>query len=146
MSSAKNSALKYLSFRSRSIKEVRDYLIRKKFAPEEIATAIDDLIELNFLNDEKFAEEWVEIHIRAKPCGPIKLKFELQQKGIASEIIQKTLKLDYQNLVQKAAQRYSRRLIGLDPQKQKQRLAGFLARHGFSWDQIKPVLDKYWYN
>lgn len=135
MSSAKNSALKFLSFRNRSVKEVRDYLVKKKFAPAEIAETIDNLIELKFLNDEKFAEEWVEIRTRIKPSGPIKLKFELRQKGIDEEIIKKVTKLDYSPIIKALALRYSH--------KDRQKMTGFLGRRGFTWDQIQPILDKY---
>lgn len=133
MRSAKNSALKFLSFRNRSIREVRDYLVKKKFLDTDIDSAIDDLTELNFLDDEKFAKEWVEIRTHAKPSGPIKLKFELRQKGIAEEIIKKVTKLDYSSIIKAIALRY--------PNKDRQKLAGFLARRGFTWDQIQPILD-----
>lgn len=138
--SSKNLALWYLSIRSRSVKEIKDYLFRKGFDPENIETTLQELIDLGFLNDEKFAQEWVNIRTKTKPCGKIKLKFELKEKGIDQEIIDRVTKLDYSNLIQEAVNRYSKKLIGLDPQKQKQRLAGFLVRRGFSWEEIKQIL------
>lgn len=132
MFTAKNSALKFLSFRSRSVKEVRDYLVKKRFLDTDIDSAIDDLIELNFLDDEKLAKEWVEIRARTKPSGPVKLKFELRQKGISEEIIKKVTKLDYSPIIKALALRY--------PHKDRQKLAGFLARRGFTWDQIKSAI------
>ncbi len=54
-----NYSLKYLSFRNRSIKEIRDYLLRKNFIEETINSTIERLAKLKFVDDEEFAKSWI---------------------------------------------------------------------------------------
>jgi regulatory protein len=82
-----NLAYRYLSIRSRSVREMKDYLARRNASEEIIEKVIDSLQEKKFLNDEEFARTFVVNRSRLKPKGKILLKIELRQKGIADEII-----------------------------------------------------------
>jgi len=56
-----------------------------------LAAAIPKLIELDLIDDQKFAQWWVEQRVNSNPRGNIGLKAELQQKGIDREIIDSVL-------------------------------------------------------
>jgi len=86
-----NLAYYYLSIRSRSEKEMRDYLSKKKASEEIVEKIIASLKEHKFLNDETFARSFVLNRARLKPKGKALLKIELRQKGIADDIIQTVL-------------------------------------------------------
>ena len=49
----------YLSIRSRSEKEVREYLLKKNAESHIINTIIELLKEKKFLDDEAFARSWI---------------------------------------------------------------------------------------
>ena len=142
--------LRFLTIRSRSEKEVTDYLQKKKASEEQIRLILSKLREQKFVNDEKFAQAWIEQRMRLKPKGWYVLKLELQQKGIADDIIArcelhmktrgfegKSEKELAMELVQKRIKKYQ----GLPREEVYRKLGGFLARRGFAIDTIKACID-----
>ena len=61
---AKDAAYYYLSFRARSVKEVRDKLAQKDYAAEIIEQVVADLERQQLLDDRDFARRWVEARLR----------------------------------------------------------------------------------
>lgn len=126
---------------------MRDYLTKKKAAEEVIEKIITSLKEKKFLNDESFARSWVLNRARLKPKGKSFLKFELRQKGITDEIIQKVLaevQEEIPNELEQAKSIISKRmerLKGAPREEIYQKVGGFLARRGFSWDIVKKAID-----
>lgn len=143
-----NKTLKFLSYRPRSEKEIRDYLNRKKAESSITEKIIKSLKEFNFLNDEEFARWWIEQRTAFKPRSLRVIKMELKQKGISDEIINNVIQnseLRIQNdlkmakeIVQKKIYKYK----GLTRQEVFKKLGAFLARRGFSYDIIKQSIDE----
>ena len=138
-------SLKYLSFRIRSEKEMRDYLLKKNAPPEVLEKIISSLKTSKFLNDEEFARMWIESRNRANPRAQKVLKFELQQKGINKEIIEKFLTSERMATDLDSAKALVRkrlpRLKGAEKEEVYKKLGGFLARKGYSWDVVKHSID-----
>lgn len=86
---AYEKALKLVSTRYKSQKEVKEYLAQKGYAPATIYYCLKKLGEYDFINDEKFAESFVSHHLNKD--GVVKIKQQLLGKGISEEIIDKTL-------------------------------------------------------
>lgn len=84
---AKNIALRYLSYRPRSIAEVNKKLVDKKFNNLIIDKTIELLISYKFIDDEQFTREWIRYRNLIKPMGRKRLMQELYLKGISKEII-----------------------------------------------------------
>ena len=80
---------RYLGIRNRSEKEIRDYLIRKKATNEIIDHIVDLLKKQKFLNDEEFARSWISSRARFRPKGKNAIRFELLQKGITKDVVDK---------------------------------------------------------
>jgi len=141
---ALNSALKFLSFRSRSIKEVRDFLSKKGLPEKEIENLINYLVELGFLDDKKFAKTWIEERQKYKNKSRLALKLELQKKGVKPEIIEELLNEssnDYE-IAKEFIKKKRARFANLDWDSFVQKAAGGLRQRGFSWDTIKKVIDE----
>jgi regulatory protein len=142
-----NLAYFYLSIRNRSVKEMREYLTKKKAPEEVISKIISLLLEKKFLNDETFARSWVLNRARLKPKGKTFLKFELRQKGITDEIIEKVLTEVQEEIPDELEQAKSligkrmERLKGASREEIYQKVGGFLARRGFTWDIVKKAID-----
>ena len=103
-----NKALRFLSFRPRSEKEIRDRLKIKYQSfdktgtvrsPVKLRTNIKNLTLViekviaklkvqNFLNDEEFAKWWIEQRTSFRPRSLRLIKLELRQKGITDEVIE----------------------------------------------------------
>ena len=80
---AKKISYDLLSFRLRSTKEIRDKLRFKKISPKIIDRTISHLSELNFLNDEEFAKQYILAKTASKPLGKNLIKQKLIQFGIS---------------------------------------------------------------
>lgn len=143
-------ALEYSLMRPHSAKEVRDYLYRKtrdtrhqdgsvKKGASSIITerVFNRLLEKGYIDDEKFTRYWVENRSLAKGASKRKLTSELRMKGIDQAVIEKHLtdseRTDADELAKIIAKKRSRYR---DPQKFMQ----YLARQGFSYDDIKSAL------
>jgi len=86
----KELAIKYLSLRDRTVAEMRKYLIEKQQSSEEAETIILDLIDSGYLNDEKYARDYI-FYGRTKNRGLLRIKKELSSKGITAEILEDAL-------------------------------------------------------
>lgn len=139
-------ALDLLNHRPRSEKEIRLRLIEKDFQPEQIDQVISKLKQANLVRDEAFARMWVESRNEFHPRSSKLLRYELRNKGIAESHIDFALKEmpEEEELAEKAATLYYRRLQGKDWQTFRNRLSGFLARRGFSYTTIAPIVKSLW--
>ena len=143
-----NSSLRFLSYRPRSEKEVRDKLKSKKASPEIIEKTIAKLKEKKFINDEEFAKWWIESRLMLKPRSLRLIKMELKQKGIPDETISNFKFLISNDLEQtkKLVEKRIKRFKGLPKQEIYQKLGRYLASKGFDWDTIKQSIDESLFN
>lgn len=146
-----NVALRFLSYRPRSEKEVRDKLVRKKASKEIIEKVVAKLKVQKFLNDEEFAKWWIEQRTQFKPRSLKFIKFELKHKGISDDLIELGIKNQElriesdlelaKKLVETRIKRF-RNKFGMTREELYQKLGGFLARRGFDWETIKQSIDE----
>lgn len=138
--------LRFLSFRQRSEKEIRDYLKKKNADDLTAKKIIEKLKEHKFLNDEEFAKWWVEQRTRVKPKADRVIKYELKQKGIDLKIIESLFvnedKSDFEKAFMLAEKKVKRLDKIEDKRKVYERLGRFLASKGFNYDTIKEVIDR----
>jgi regulatory protein len=133
---AREVALRALGPRAKSRSEILD-LLKKKNVDNEIAASVCDDLELHgYLNDLDFANQWVASRMRQKRASKTVIAGELRQKGVASDFIKEALlvmtdEMEY-SLAQQTAEKKYRSISHEDPKVIKQKLAGLLARKGFS--------------
>lgn len=146
---AREAAVGLLARRERSRAELATALKRKRFSPAAIAAALDQLKGEGLQSDERFAGAWVATRRRLSPRGRTALAYELKQKGIdkseaARALARYTLTDERQALRELIAARLPRLTAsGKDREKVKRRLLGFLARRGFSYEDIRIVLTEH---
>lgn len=148
ISQAKEFALKLLSFRPRSKKELKDRLKKKGFVEEIIEQTLHRLEELNLIDDQKFASMWVEEKLRYRPTGRRVLERELYLKGIEKDIIQEVLDevysgLDEKELALKILEKKKKQYAKLDEDVAKRRINNLLLRRGFSYQTIASIFYKW---
>ena len=138
-------AFKLLSYRPRSIFEIKTRL--KKLTPSSalIDKVINQLINQDLLNDEEFARWWVDQRLSHRPRGNFGLTAELSQKGIDKKIINQVLLTSAQekNLAKKFIHSRQSRLQSLPLQQQKIKVIQWLKTRGFSFKSIYPVIDEF---
>jgi regulatory protein len=141
LKTAKSQALKYLTYRDRSKKELTQYLEKKGHVLPIIEKALQYLSDKNYINDQRFAMEWGRWRVEVKKFGKIRLRHELSAKGVATDIIETTLQTLYHSNPEKdlalaCANKKLATLHGLEPEKKMRRLAQYLQRKGFSADIV----------
>lgn len=147
--------LEYTMLRPHSAREIRDYLWKKtrstkyksrsgelrerQGVSQEVADRVFERLELKgYIDDSKFSRWWVENRNQTKGASRRKLQAELRAKGVETGIISQTLEATERNdgdelakIIAKKRKKY--------PDEQK--LMQYLARQGFSYDDIKTALN-----
>jgi regulatory protein len=136
--------------RPRSQRELRDYLYRKTrdtrtkeghlkkgVSPQLTERVFERLDQKGYVNDEKFAAFWIENRNVGKGISKRKLQAELQLKGVDRQIVDRLLEESARNdeselekIIAKKRSRYD----------DDQKFMAYLARQGFSYDDIKSAL------
>jgi len=140
---AKEVALRFLSFRRRTEKEVKDKLKRKDFDEKTIKTTIDKLKEYDLINDSEFATAWVKERLAYKPRGKKLLRQELWKKGIKKDIIDQVteeLCQDEDKSALELLEKIKKRYKNLEPKVARRRMLSLLLRRGFSYETAKNTL------
>lgn len=144
--------LEYCLMRPHSAREVHDYLYKKtrdtrtkagsvkKGVPLQITERVfERLKEKHYIDDEKFTRYWVENRSMSRGVSKRKLIAELRSKGIDQQVIDQSLEVsdrsdedELQKVIAKKRSKYT----------DDQKLMAYLARQGFSYDDIKNALEK----
>jgi regulatory protein len=149
LEAARAVAFRYLGYAARSRAEIERRLTRDGFEPDVIATVADEMTAAGWLDDVKFAQDWVEDRADRKQYGRGRLAAELQRRGVDRETAASALNtIDEEAELRRAraatAHRWRpERFAALDSagrQAEKRRCADFLQRRGFGWPIIVQVL------
>lgn len=143
---AYDRALKYLSYRSRSRKEIADYLAKREFSDQAIGAVLDKLQDYKFIDDEVFAQRWVKNRIGGKPVGKRWIANELKNKGIDQQLIDKALdEVGEESEYERAyilGEKYYNKYRKLAKREMCGKVGQALMRRGFDWDTCKRVTSK----
>lgn len=139
-----NKTLNFLSYRSRSTKEVRDYLA--KYAETDVMdNIISRLKALGYLNDDLFVQNAFDYAVRNFK-GPRYLEEKLKSKGISSALIKKAKSRFNEELERELILNYLEKVKDKQKdkpvKKQKILLMQKLQRAGFSYDVISECIRK----
>jgi regulatory protein len=134
----------YCAYQERSQQEVRSKLYDWGLWPNEVEEVISELIENNFLNEERFAKAYVSGKFNIKHWGKIKIKQGLKLKKITDKMISIALKgIDYDDYLKTILNTAEKKLPFIsekDPYKRKNKLVTYLMSKGFEIDLILEVL------
>ena len=141
----KEIALRLISNRPRSIKEVKDRMKEKGIDDAVQERVVTRFAELDLLDDIAFARYWIDQRARFKPRGIPLLQQELRQKGVDQQIIQDLLnELDNSSAAMQAAEKKARTLAHYPEEEFRKKLSGFLQRRGFYYEEIRTAVDSAW--
>ena len=142
---AMQQALLFLSYRARSENEIRKNLSKHEIPDAVIEETIERLRREGFADDKKFASAWVENRSTFRPRGRRALALELRQKGIDDNTIESALEaVDDEALAYEAGQKKARKLRVQEWTEFRKKLSEFLARRGFSYSVIAPIVKRLW--
>ncbi len=92
-------ALKYISIKMRSIKEIKNYLSKKNVSNNVIQNIVKRLIKEGYLNDALFVKAFINDQINLTLNGPIKIKNELLKHDINKDVIDEEISKIDNNLI-----------------------------------------------
>jgi regulatory protein len=140
-------AMRFIEKRMQSRRELEQKLTRQEYGPAIIQSVIEQLIEMNYVNDARFAESRAESAATYKHHGPNRARMELAKKGVDRETARRAVEEVYEGrdtmaTARELAKKKMKSLARLEPHVARRRLMGMLLRRGFTFDTIKPVIDE----
>jgi regulatory protein len=138
-------ALHFLGPRPRSEAEIRRRLATAKVPEPAVAAVLERLRGAGLVDDKAFASYWVENRSTFRPRSKRLLAMELRLKGLSAEELKAALaEVDDPSSAYVVAKQRAGRLRELEWVEFKQKLGAFLARRGFDYDTIEPVVARVW--
>jgi regulatory protein len=134
-----------LARREHSLAELREKLAARDFEPAEIEAALEALAREGLADEGRFVEAFVASRIR-KGQGPIRIRAELQERGVSGDAIASALAdsggggHDWRALARDVRQRRFGAGVPREfPDRARQ--ARFLEYRGFTADQVRAALE-----
>lgn len=143
-----NAAIRFVSFRPRSQKELTDFLDTKLTRWKVsgaglIAKVIGRMEELGCVDDLKFAEWWVMQRTAFRPKGNRYIQMELRGKGVPDAVIASVLaSRGSVSLLEAARQAIAKKMplwAKLPSMERKKKIYEYLARRGFDTSTISKL-------
>jgi len=126
---------------------VKDKLYGYGLNKKEVETMLSQLIEENYLNEERFAIQFAGGRFRIKHWGKVKIKYELKQKQVSDYCIKKALAAIDDDDYEKAAQKlFDEKLRTLKSEKnifiKKRKLQDHLLQKGYEAEIVRRMISK----
>jgi len=141
-----NKFCNYLSYRERSFGESKTYLSNLPLNQNIVKKLLDKAISYNYINEKRFAELYVDSLIQ-KGKNVREAKAKLIAKHINSDIINETISSYYspniqKEILKKNINKVFTRYSNFPQEIRKQKCLNNLTQKGFSYWEIKEILDK----
>ena len=142
---AYQQAMLFLSYRARSESEIRQNLRKHEIPDSVIEQTLERLRQDGLANDQQFARAWVENRSAFRPRSRRLMAMELRQKGLNEEAVSSAVaEVDDEALAYEAAQKKALRYKSLEWNEFRKKLSDFLARRGFPYSVVAPVVTRIW--
>lgn len=138
----RQAVIQRLSKREHSRFELLQKLSPRAESLSQLEEILDDMAARGWQSDTRFAE--IFARDRSQRYGPIKVRFELKNRGIAESLILTTLEEQAVDWYEKAHEHVQRKFGEVsfnDDLKLKAKAYRFLAQRGFGSDQIAYALS-----
>jgi len=141
---------KYCAYQDRCHQEVRSKLLDLKIYGDDLEDIIVQLIEENFLNEERFARSYARGKFRIKNWGRTRILQELKRRKISAYCIKKAMEEieeeDYEQTLLKLLEKKRKQLKEKKPFILKGKLAKYLIGKGYEsglvWTLVHKTIEK----
>lgn len=138
---AYTKALKLVSVRYKTQKEVEKYLYEKGYLPAVVYYVISKLLEYHYIDDERFVDSFIASH--KSRDGKLKIKQNLLQRGVKESIIVDALEsedFEQSDQILALAEKYMKSKENTKENYIK--LLKYLINKGFEYEEIKSALKQ----
>lgn len=136
----------WCAYQERSQFEVRNKLVEYGIFNEEAENIISQLIQENFLNEERFALAFARGKFRIKRWGRIKIKLELKQHKVSEYCISKALKQidgnEYFATLEKIIEKKTKEIKESNKIKKQYKIIKYAMSRGYEQDIIMDAIKK----
>ena len=137
----------YCAYQERCHSEVKSKLFDYGLTKNETDDALLYLIENNYLNEQRYAEQFAGGHFRSKKWGRIKIRYTLRQKQISDPCILKALKvIDEDDYLKTLQQLFEEKKASLKSEKnhfiRKKKIRDHLLQKGYEAGLIQELLKE----
>lgn len=135
----------YCGYQERNHSEVKEKLYSFKLRKSEVEELMSRLIEEDYLNEQRYAEQFAGGKFRIKQWGRVKITYELKQKRVSEYCIKKAMKVideaDYQKTVEKL---FTAKLKTLKSETnhftRKRKLQDYLLQKGYEFSLVQQLI------
>ena len=135
----------YCAYQERSQQEVRDKLYSWGMYSTDVEATIADLIEENFLNEERFAIAYALGKFRIKHWGKIKIKHHLRGKRVPEKLIQHALHQinpdEYEKKIIELAEKYKKTIKNTESTPLSTKISRHLISKGYENSKIIEIIN-----
>lgn len=144
-SKARDKAIKFLSYKPRTEKEIWDKLEQSEFSEYTIRKVIELLKKYSYVNDKEYARAYIKDRFNLKGHSVKKISYELKSKGIDEEVIQETIdEFDFDEAGRVYELIKKRLRKSPEPtEKEKQSCYNYMLRRGYSYAVINEAFSLY---
>lgn len=142
-----NASIKYINVRLRSIKEIKDYLLKKEEDTNLIDEVISRLMKMGYLDDRRFTEAYIKDKLNFTSWGDYKIINELNKLGISSLDIEDNIDLLNDDILNERMRkiidkdiRTNKKYSGL---KLKNKIYNHLLTSGYSKEKVISLINSY---
>lgn len=141
-----DAALRYLTPRPRTVRELEEHLDRAHYGEYEIAQAVERLLELRYLDDAAYARDFIRSRLATKPVSRRKLMEQLIShklpRDVAAEALEAvTDEVEAENAAA-VAEKFARQFAALPEAERKRRVARRLFSHGYGYDAARAAMRR----
>ncbi|MCI8835460.1 MAG: regulatory protein RecX [Ruminococcus sp.] len=140
---AKLRAMHLLTDMARTEKGLREKLRHNLYPEDIIEETLAYVRSFGYLDDTRYAQNFIESRKTSKSRK--ELYAALRQKGVSAEIIEQAFSSCYPEETEQEAIRHLLRKKRIDPsqisREERQKLYGYLARKGFSYEVVRSALE-----
>ncbi len=139
---AKELGMAYVAYAPRTRHQLEQHLAKKGIDAQSIEIAVQTMQRYSYLDDGAYVREFVRSYGGRLGIGAIRQK--LAERGVDRQTLEENLEItgEAQRAAAQAVAEKLRRKYAAEPeQKRRQKLFAALSRRGFSYDDIRAVLN-----
>ena len=135
----------YCGYQERCHAEVKEKLYSFGLYKQDVEALVATLIEENYLNEERFAQQFAGGKFRINQWGRKRIEYELKQKKVSDYCIRKGLKeindTDYRETLLKLAENKCEQLVDeRNVFTKRKKLSDYLLQKGYEYNYITEVV------
>jgi regulatory protein len=139
------AAYAYLNRRERTESELRAHLEARELTEDEVQAAVDELTELGYLNDARYAQLFVEDKRNLEGWGAERIRRGLRERGVDRALVEQALSAGAPEQEMDRALELLRRRFPQPPsdRRDRDRALGMMIRKGFDSELALDALTAY---